>query len=129
MRTYNWTMMSIFSVIGQIYLYGSISLLEGINRTVYYHRGFSVEWPLVWVSIFGFSYCGNQRALQASSICCCYLVPLLYEMDSLLPCSHQLQYRWKDLLIYTEIIILVCYVLCVCRGFDRNLGLGCHSLL
>lgn len=33
--------------------HGSISSLESINRIVYYHRGFSVEWPLVWVSIFG----------------------------------------------------------------------------
>lgn len=32
---------------------GSISSLESINRIVYYHMGFSVEWPLVWVSIFG----------------------------------------------------------------------------
>lgn len=62
-----------------------ISPSEGINRIMYYHRGLSVEWPLVWVSIFGPSYCGNQRALQASSVCCCYLVPQFHKIGSLSP--------------------------------------------
>lgn len=55
--------------------------LAGINRSVNYHRGFGAERPLVWISIFGFSYCGNQSAPQASAVCC-YFVPWLNVQDS-----------------------------------------------
>lgn len=46
---------------------------------------------------FGPSYCGNQKALQASSVCCCYLASLLHKMDSLLHYSQQVQYGLNDL--------------------------------
>lgn len=76
-----WRCEDLIGPTGQTGVYGQHPSLAGINR-MHYHRGFGAERPLVRISIFGFSYCGNQSAPQASAVRCCYFVPWLNVEES-----------------------------------------------